>query len=95
MLRVLEDCRGQCNSGPLIRRSITGNLIDRRDSDRTVAGIAKAARTPRRISPHSLWQAAVTNTLDASVPRRDVQIASAANLDRHAVPFLPAHVAGV
>ena len=106
---VLEDCGGQRNSGPLIRRSVTGTLIARRDSDRTVAWIAKAASIPRRISLHSLRQAAITNALDASVTWRDVQIlarhadprttehyvASAANLDRHGVHFLTAHVAGV
>ncbi len=63
----------------------------------------------RHISPHSLRHAAITNALDAGVPLRDAQILARhadprttehydrarGNLDRHAVHFLTAYVAGV
>jgi len=74
-----------------------------------VTKIAKAAGIPRHISPHSLRHAAITNALDAGVPLRDAQILARhadprttehydrarGNLDRHAVHFLIAYVAGV
>ena len=74
-----------------------------------VAWIAKTASIPRRISPHSLRHAAITNALDAGVPLRDDQILARhadprttehddrarGNLDRHSVRFLTAHVSGV
>ena len=60
-------------------------------------------------SAHSLRHAAITNALDAGVPLRDAQILARhadprttehydrarGNLDRHAVHFLTAYVAGV
>jgi len=109
VLRVLEACRGQRTTGPLILRPLTGNPIDRRDAYRMVARIAKAAGIPRHISPHSLRHAAITNALDAGVPLRDAQILARhadprttehydrarGNLDRHGVHFLTAYVAGV
>ena len=109
VLRVLEACRGQRAGGPLILRPLTGNPIDRRDAYRMVARIAKVARIPRHISPHSLRHAAITNALDAGVPLRDAQILARhadprttehydrarGNLDRHGVHFLTAYVAGV
>jgi integrase/recombinase XerD len=63
----------------------------------------------RLISPHSLRHAAITNALDAGVPLHDAQILARhadprttqpydrarGNLDRHAVHFLTAYVAGV
>ena len=67
VLRVLEACRGERTTGPLILRPLTGNPIDRRDAYRMVARIAKAAGIPRHISPHSLRHAAITNALDAGV----------------------------
>jgi integrase len=82
VLRVLETCRGQRTSGPLILRPISGRPIDRRDVYRMVARIAKTAGIPRHISPHSLRHAAITNALDAGVPLRDAQI-----LARHADPL--------
>nr|MCU0299573.1 tyrosine-type recombinase/integrase [Candidatus Nanopelagicales bacterium] len=102
VLRVLEACRGQRTTGPLIRRPVSGNPIDRRDVYRMVARIAKAAAIPRHISPHSLRHAAITNALDAGVPLRDAQILARhadprttehydrarGNLDRHGVHFL-------
>jgi hypothetical protein len=81
VLRVLEACRGQRTSGPLIRRPVSGQPVDRRDVYRMVTRIAKAAGIPRHISPHSLRHAAITNALDAGVPLRDAQI-----LARHADP---------
>jgi site-specific recombinase XerD len=109
VLRVLEACRGQRTSGPLIRRPVSGKPIDRRDVYRMVTRIAKAAQIPRHISPHSLRHAAITNALDAGVPLRDAQILARhadprttehydrarGNLDRHGVHFLTAYVAGV
>ena len=109
VLRVLEACRGQRGSGPLVLRPVTGKPIDRRDVYRMVARIAKAAQIPRHISPHSLRHAAITNALDAGVPLRDAQILARhadprttehydrarGNLDRHGVHFLTAYVAGV
>ena len=90
VLRVLEACRGQRTEGPLILRPLSGQPIDRRDAYRMVTRIAKTAGIPRHISPHALRHAAITNALDAGVPLRDAQI-----LDRHAVHFLTAYVAGV
>lgn len=109
VLRVLEACRGQRASGPLILRPISGNPVDRRDVYRMVTRIAKEAGIPRHISPHSLRHAAITNALDAGVPLRDAQILARhadprttehydrarGNLDRHGVHFLTAYVAGV
>jgi integrase/recombinase XerD len=109
VLRVLEACRGQRTSGPLILRPISGQPINRRDAYRMVARIAKAAGITRDISPHSLRHAAITNALDAGVPLRDAQILARhadprttehydrarGNLDRHGVHFLTAYVAGV
>jgi integrase len=82
VLRVLEACRGQRTSGPLVLRPVSGKPIDRRDVYRMVARIAKTAQIPRHISPHSLRHAAITNALDAGVPLRDAQI-----LARHADPW--------
>jgi integrase/recombinase XerD len=109
VLRVLEACRGERTTGPLILRPLSLKPIDRRDAYRMVARIAKAARIPRHISPHSLRHAAITNALDAGVPLRDAQILARhadprttehydrarGNLDRHGVHFLTAYVAGV
>ncbi|MCD4533559.1 tyrosine-type recombinase/integrase [Nocardioides sp. cx-169] len=109
VLRVLEACRGQRTTGPLILRPVSGNPTDRRDAYRMVARIAKVATIPRHISPHSLRHAAITNALDAGVPLRDAQILARhadprttehydrarGNLDRHGVHFLTAYVAGV
>jgi integrase/recombinase XerD len=109
VLRVLEVCRGERTTGPLVLRPVSGKPIDRRDVYRMVQRIAKAARIPRHISPHSLRHAAITNALDAGVPLRDAQILARhadprttehydrarGNLDRHGVHFLTAYVAGV
>jgi integrase/recombinase XerD len=109
VLRVLDACRGERTEGLLILRPTSGHPIDRRDAYRMVTRIAKAAGIPRHISPHSLRHAAITNALDAGVPLRDAQILARhadprttehydrarRNLDRHAVHFLTAYVAGV
>jgi integrase/recombinase XerD len=104
VLRVLEACRGQRTTGPLIRRPTSGKRIDRRDVYRMVLRIAKVSGIPRHISPHSLRHAAITNALDAGVPLRDARILARyadprttqhydrarGNLDRHGVHFLTA-----
>jgi integrase/recombinase XerD len=109
VLRTLEACRGARTEGPLILRPVSGKPIDRRDVYRMVLRIAKVAEIPRHVSPHSLRHAAITNALDAGVPLRDAQILARhadprttehydrarGNLDRHAVHFLTAYVAGV
>jgi integrase/recombinase XerD len=109
VLRVLEACRGERTSGPLVLRPMSGDPIDRRDAYRMVTRIARAAGIPRHISPHSLRHAAITNALDAGVPLGDAQILARhadprttehydrarGNLDRHGVHFLTAYVAGV
>ena len=106
---MLEACRGERTSGPLVLRPLAGNPIDRRDAYRMVTKIAKVAGIPRHISPHSLRHAAITNALDAGVPLSDAQNlarhadprptehqdGARGNLDRHAVHFLTACVAGV
>ena len=86
VLRVLEACRGQRTEGPLILRPLSLKPIDRRDVYRMVARISHTAKIPRRISPHSLRHAAITNALDAGVPLRDAQI-----LARHADPRTTEH----
>jgi integrase/recombinase XerD len=70
VLRVLEVCRGQRTSGPLILRSVSGQPIDRRDAYRMVARIAKAAGLPRHISPHSLRHAAAQTPSTPASPLR-------------------------
>jgi integrase/recombinase XerD len=109
VLRVLDDCKGDRTTGPLILRPITGNGVDRRDVYRMVERISKAAGIKNHISPHSLRHAAITNALDAGVTLRDAQILARhsdprttehydrarGNLDRHGVHFLTAYVAGV
>lgn len=57
-LRVLEAHRGERTTGPLILRPTWGKPIDRRDAYLMVARVAKAAGTPRHISPQSLRHAA-------------------------------------
>ena len=46
VLRVLEACRGERTTGPLILRPMSGKPIDRRDAYRMVARVAKAAGIP-------------------------------------------------
>ncbi|MGH3332215.1 MAG: tyrosine-type recombinase/integrase [Nocardioidaceae bacterium] len=89
-------------------RSSSGHTRASRSTDATATEwsprIAKTARIPRHISPHSLRHAAITNALDAGVPPRDAQILARhadprttehydrarGNLDRHGVHFLTA-----
>ncbi len=96
------------SEGPLVLRPTSGMPIDRRDCYCMVVRIAKEARIPRHISPHSLRHAAITNALDAGVPLRDAQILARhadprttehydrarGNLDRHGVHFLTATTPG-
>ena len=108
VLRVLEACRGQRATGPLVLRPVSGKPIDRRDVYRMVARIATTAGIPRHISPHSLHHAAPTPGTPASryaTPRSWPATAdprttehydrARGNLDRRAVHFLTAYVAGV
>ena len=90
MLRVLEACRGQRTTGPLVLRPLSGQPIDRRDAYRMVTRIAKAAGIPRHISPHSLRHAAITNALDAGVPLRDAQILARRPTHHRALRSAPA-----
>jgi site-specific recombinase XerD len=103
VLRVLEACRGERTTGPLILRPISGDPRCLSDGHAGRDG----RRHPRHISPHSLRHAAITNALDAGVPLRDAQILARhadprttehydrarGNLDRHGVHFLTAYVA--
>ncbi|SOC57708.1 integrase/recombinase XerD [Ornithinimicrobium cerasi] len=86
VLPVLEACRGERTTGPLILRPLSEEAVDRRDVYRMVQRIARTAKIPRRISPHSLRHAAITNALDAGVPLLDAQI-----LARHAGPRTTEH----
>jgi integrase/recombinase XerD len=108
VLRVLEACRGQRTTGPFILRPVSSNPIDRRDAYRMVTrmrrsppSLATSARTPCGTLP--------SPTPSTQAFRRDAQIlarhadraqlstttAPAATLDRHAVHFHTAYVAGV
>ena len=105
--RALDTCAGARTCGPLLLR-VDGTQLDRRTAHRWVGALAKRAGITKRITPHSLRHAMVTNALDAGVPLRDVQIAARHsdprttnmydrarhNLDRHAVHTLAAYVAG-
>lgn len=109
VLRSLQACQGERTEGPLLLRPLSGKPTDRRDIYRMVQRIAKASNIEHHISPHSLRHAAITNALDAGVPLRDAQIfarhadprttehydRARGNLDRHAVHFLTAYIAGV
>jgi len=89
VLRVLEACRGQRTTGPLILRPVTGNPIDRRDAYRIVARIAKAAGIPRHISPHSLRHAAI---ITPTVAARGTAKSGIRRLVPHGYLTLPRHV---
>ena len=52
VLRVMEACRGQRTTGPLVLRPQSGKPIDRRDVYRMVLRVAKVAGIPRPVSPH-------------------------------------------
>jgi len=82
VLRVLEVCRGERATGPLILRpiSLAGPSTAAMPTEWS-RGSPRPAAIPRHISPHSLRHAAITNALDGGVPRRDAQI-----LARHADP---------
>jgi len=62
VLRVLEACRGQRATGPLILRPVTGNPIDRRDayrwspgSRRPPASHGPPLTTARRNHQRQIW----------------------------------------
>lgn len=108
VLRVLEACRGQRTSGPLVLRPVSGRPVDRRDVHRMVTRIATAATIPRHISP-SHYGTPPSPTPSTPASRCDAQILARhadprttehydrarGNLDRHGVHFLTAYVAGV
>jgi len=56
-----------------VLRPLSGKPIDRRDVCRIVLRIAKVARIPRHVGPHSLRHATITNALGAGVPLRDAK----------------------
>lgn len=60
VLHVLEARGAERTEGPLAQRPLSGKPTDPRDGYRMVIRIAKAARIPRHISPHSLRHAAIT-----------------------------------
>jgi hypothetical protein len=74
VLRVLETCRGERTTGPLVLRPQSGKPVDRRDVNRMVRPIATIAKIPRHISPYSLRHAAIINALDPGVPLPEAQI---------------------
>ena len=53
VLRVLEACRGQRTSGPLVLRPISGQPIDRRDAYRMVVRIANSRCHPTAHQPRT------------------------------------------
>lgn len=107
VFRALDTCAGDRRQGPLLLR-VDGSRLDRRTADRWVKSLARRAGITKRISPHSLRHAFVTNALDAGVPLRDVQYAARhsdprttarydrarGNLDRHANHIVAAYIAG-
>ena len=109
VLRVLEACRGERASGPLILRPLTGKPIDRRAGYRMVQRIAYAAGIPPAHQPPLAAARRDHHALDAGVTLRDAQILARhadprttehydrarGNLDRHGVHFLTAYLAGV
>ena len=92
VLRVLEACRGDRTTGPLVLRPISGKPIDRRDAYRMVARIAKTAGIPRHISPLRDAQILARHADPRTTEHYD---RARGNLDRHGVHFLTAYVAGV
>ena len=109
VLRVLEACRSERTTGPLILRPLSGRPIDRRDVYRMVLRVAKRPAFPvTSARTHCVMRQSPT-PLDAGVPLRDAQFLARhadprttehydrarGNLDRHCVHFLTAYVAGV
>lgn len=107
VLRALDACADGRTTGQLLHTQAR-TPMNRAAATRAVRRLAKRAGITKRISPHSLRHAFVTNALDAGVPIRDVQFAARhsdprqtvkydrarGNLDRHAVHTLTAYVAG-
>ena len=109
VLRVLEACRGQRTTGPLVLRPVSGKPIDRRDAYRMVTRIATAPPGSRDTSAHTRCGTppSPTPSTPASPSGTHRSLARHAdprttehydrargNLDRHGVHFLTAHVAG-
>ena len=85
-LHVLEACRGQRTSVPLVLRPVSGKRVGRRDVNRMVTRDRQDRGHPPAHQPHSLLHTAITNALDAGVPLTDAQIFA-----RHADPRTTEH----
>jgi site-specific recombinase XerD len=107
VLRALEAAQGDRTTGPLLRTR-TGARMDRSAATRATTRIAKQARLDYHVHNHMLRHSFVSNSLEAGIALRDVQVAARHsdprtttrydrarhNLDRHAVHTLAAFIAG-
>ncbi|HZA76122.1 MAG TPA: tyrosine-type recombinase/integrase [Acidimicrobiales bacterium] len=85
-----------------------GARIDRHTAGRIVRRIARRAGIAKRVGPHTLRHAFITDALDAGVPLRDVQEAAShadprttmrydrarVSLDRHATHIVATFLVG-
>ncbi|MDF1704997.1 MAG: tyrosine-type recombinase/integrase [Aeromicrobium sp.] len=109
LLRALDNAAAGRTTGRLLVRTWDNDSpLNGVAMRRLVARVASRAKIGRRVLPHELRHAMITNALDAGVPLRDVQIAARHadprltarydrnrhNLDRHAVHTLSAYLAG-
>lgn len=106
--RAVDLVTQERTEGPVLLNRAGDDRMDRFAAARIVKRLAKAAGIDKRISPHSLRHAYITNCLAANVSLRDVQLAARhvdprttvfydrarLNLDRHASYVLQAFVAG-
>jgi site-specific recombinase XerD len=105
--RAIDLAVGERCEGPLFL-GVDGRRLDRHAAARIVGGIARKARIPKRVGPHTLRHAFITAALDAGVPLRDVQEAAShadprttmrydraqVSLDRHAAYIVATFIAG-
>ena len=108
VLRTLDIVRGDRRSGPLLVRKRDGEQLDRRNAYAMIQTVTRHAGIGRHVHPHSLRYSYVSLALEAGVSLREVQRGARhedprttarydrapRNLDRHAVHFLAAYVAG-
>jgi site-specific recombinase XerD len=109
VLRTLDMAAGERTSGPLLLRTWHDDQpINAGSLRKLVERVARHAGIARRVLPHELRHASITNALDAGVPLRDVQTfarhadprltarydRNRHNLDRHAIHTLSAYLAG-
>lgn len=109
LLRALDSAAAGRERGHLLVRPWDDDTpLNGAAMRRLVARVAARAKIGRRVLPHELRHAMITNALDAGVPLRDVQIAARHadprltarydrnrhNLDRHAVHTPSAYLAG-